>query len=85
MCVFEKLIALKSTKILSDFGGRKLYIVTITPAFRAKWFTNRGRMIDSVDFEIKEKATVTGNACDNGYILIDKREQNLQRFGAKAI
>lgn len=81
MCVFEKLIALKSTKMLSNFGGRKLYSVVITPAFRAKWFTNRGRMIESVNFEIREKAIITGVASDDGYILIDKREQNLQRFG----
>jgi len=80
--IFLSLIALKSTVMLSNFGGRVLYAVKITPAFRNKHFVH-GRMPVAYDFEIQEKASVTGNTCDIGYILIDKREQNFSRFGAK--
>jgi hypothetical protein len=71
------LLALKSTTLLSESGGRKLYAVTLTPAFKAKYFVaGRGFNLPRSDaFELKEKARVTGVASDSGYILIDRREQ----------
>jgi hypothetical protein len=79
---YESLLALKSTVLLSDSGGRKLYAVTVSPAFKAKHFTTgRGTVpiAPSQSYELKLRSSVTGVASDAGYILIDKREQNKQR------
>jgi predicted phage gp36 major capsid-like protein len=53
--------------------------VKITPAFRAKHFTLWVRSLSNASFELKEKSAITGDANDSGYILIDKREQNIAR------
>lgn len=75
------LLSLKSTTLLSDSGGRKLYAVTLTPAFKNKFFeVGRGFNLPRSDaFELKEKARVTGVVSDTGYILIDRREQQASR------
>jgi hypothetical protein len=64
--------------ILDDGRGRKLYDVQVTPAFRNKHFVN-GRMPVVDGLELKRKADVTGVAQDNGWVLIDNREQLASR------
>jgi hypothetical protein len=77
---YTRLLALKSTKLLSSVGGRKIYEVVISAAFKAEHFiVGRGFMLSSAEFELKQKADVTGNPYDKGYLLIDKREQNAAR------
>lgn len=75
---YLRLLNLKSTALLSESGGRKLYAVTPTGAFRDEFFQfGRGWTLPpSNAFEFVEKGRVTGNASDNGYILIDKRGQD---------
>ena len=76
---FENLLSLKSTKLILDDGrGRKLYDVQVTPAFRNRHFVN-GRMPVVNGLELKHKADVTGVPSDNGWVLIDNREQLASR------
>ena len=68
---FAKLLAQKSTVLLSTTDGRKLYLVCPTPAFKRDFFLF-GRSLPRTDrYEIKERADVTGNRYDRGYILIE--------------
>ncbi len=72
---FSTLLNAKSSTLISDDGkGRKLYEVKVTPQFGNKNFVN-GRMPAADGLELKRKEDVTGNPSDNGYILIDSREQ----------
>ena len=78
---YLSLLNLKTTKALSSAGGRALYEVKIPQSFKDKYF-KLGRGFDlpqSSSFELREKSQVTGNQSDNGYILIDKREQVASR------
>jgi hypothetical protein len=73
--VYEKLLSLKSTKLILDDGrGRKLYDVAISPAFRTKYFKyNLPQKVDG--FELKTKSDITGNVYEKGWVLIDNRQQ----------
>ncbi len=73
--VYEKLLSLKSTKLILDDGrGRKLYDVAISPAFRTKYFKyNSPQKVDG--FELKTKSDITGNVYEKGWVLIDNRQQ----------
>ena len=76
------LAGLKGARLIADDGrGRKLIEVNVTPEFRRKHFVN-GRMPMVDGLELKEKSVVTGNVHDNGYVLIDNREQLAARRGA---
>lgn len=71
---YSSLVDKASTRQLSSSGGRTLHEVQITPAMRAKYQIN-GRFPETPGFELRLKESVTGNPSDNGYVLIDKREQ----------
>ena len=73
--VYEKLLSLKSTKLILDDGrGRKLYDVAISPAFRTKYFKyNSPQRVEGL--ELKTKADITGNVYEKGWVLIDNRQQ----------
>lgn len=80
---FTKLITSKSSVCVASAGGRTLYEVSLPPLWRQKYMDVFGRMeYDGNDFEIKRKGFVTGISTDEGWIVIDKREQNKQRFGS---
>ena len=77
---YASLLNLKSTKILSDNGGRKLYEVQVSAAFSQKWSPGMGRRWPEADgLELKEKSEVTGRPQDAGYVLVDAREQKAER------
>ena len=73
--VYEKLLSLKSTKLILDDGrGRKLYEVAISPAFRTKYFKyNSPQRVEGL--ELKTKSDITGNVYEKGWVLIDNRQQ----------
>ena len=74
--VYASLLSLKSTKLLSDSNGRKLYEVRISAAFSRKYSPGFGRSWpDAGGLELREMSDVTGNPYDSGFILIDAREQ----------
>lgn len=83
---YERLLAQKSTALMSESGGRKLYSVEPTAAFKEEFFAvGRGWNLPRSDaFEFVEKASVTGNPSDNGYVLIDKRGQAPRTAGQAA-
>lgn len=77
-----RLAGMKGSRLIADDGrGRKLFEVKVTPEFRNRHFVN-GRMPMVDGLELKEKSSVTGNAYDDGYILIDNREQLAARRAA---
>ena len=78
---YEKLLSAKSTKLLTTTGGRKIYSVVLNDKFRSSYFQfGRGFVLpSSFNYEVKEKAAVTGVPSDKGYLLIDKTEQNKSR------
>ena len=79
-----RLAGLKGSKLIADDGrGRKLYEVKVTTEFRIKHFVN-GLMPLVDGLELKDKSSVTGNVYDDGYILIDNREQLAARRAATA-
>ena len=77
-----RLAGMKGSRLIADDGrGRKLFEVKVTPEFRNRHFVN-GRMPMVDGLELKEKSSVTGNSYDDGYILIDNREQLAARRAA---
>lgn len=73
--IYQALIKKKSTTLLSDMFGRKIYSVELTPVWRRDNMDMFGRAIHKCEgFEIKRKADVTGVCTDEGYLLIDSRK-----------
>jgi len=74
---FDRLRTQKSTVLLSENNGRRLYEVFPTPTFKREYFLFGRSLPRSERFEIKEKAAVTGNRYDRGYILIERVASNV--------
>lgn len=76
--VYEKLLG------KGEVVGTDLYYLTgkqITPAIRQK-INERNfgfKAKETFNFRLREKADVTGNVYDTGWILKDKRQDNIAR------
>lgn len=79
--MYSKLLAQKTTTLLLNQNGRKIYKVKISKATLTKYWTGMWYEFPvDKNFELKVLFDITGDYKDEGfYAVIDKTEQNIKR------